>query len=460
MRHIIFTYFLALFLFGCNNNDAPIAPVPVVTTPTEPKEFGTPFADVPSVKDMVFYEVNMRAFSSAGDFKGVQARLDSIKALSVNVLWLMPIHPVGQLKSVGQLGSPYSVRDYQAVNPEFGTIEDLQNLVKEAHNRKMAVVIDWVANHTAWDNDWLTKNPNWYTKDAAGNITIPSGTNWQDVADLNFDNAEMRKEMINSMKYWIYKANIDGFRCDAADFVPFDFWKQANDSLQKLTTRKIIMLAEGSRVDHFTAGFQLNYAWDFFGKAKNVYKNNQSATGFLSLQQSEYNNLPTNAQKLRFTTNHDESAWDDTPVKLFGNAKGAMGAFIISTFMGGVPLIYAGQEVGRVDKTPFFSKSPIDWTANADYFNEFKNVMAFRQSSPVLRDGTLETFNDNDVMVFKKKLNGAEVLVMVNTRNATINYNLPTALNNTNWKNALTNATLPLSNSVSFQPFQYFILKQ
>ncbi len=189
-------------------------------TNVDPVAFGTPFAGVPSTSDVVIYEVNMRAFSAEGNFKGVEARLDSIKALNVNVLWLMPIHSVGVLKSVGGMGSPYLVKDYKAVGAEYGTLADLQNLVIEAHRRNMAVIIDWVANHTSWDNAWITAHPEWYTKDASGNITIPAGTNWADVADLNFSNADMREAMIDAMKYWILIANIDGFRCDYADGVP------------------------------------------------------------------------------------------------------------------------------------------------------------------------------------------------------------------------------------------------
>ena len=181
------------------------------------------------------YEVNERAFSTSGNLQGVINRLDSIKALGVNVIWLMPIHPIGTINSVN---SPYSVKNYFGVNTEFGTLTDLRELVEEAHNRNMAIILDWVANHTAWDNPWIDSTK-WYTQDGNGNIISPAGTNWADVADLNYSSQNMRLEMIKAMRYWILTANIDGFRCDAADMVPYDFWQQAISKLKELQGQKI-----------------------------------------------------------------------------------------------------------------------------------------------------------------------------------------------------------------------------
>jgi len=335
-------------------------------TPVE-IQYGTPFSQVPNTEDILLYEINERAFSSSGNFAGITARLDSIKALHVNVIWLMPIHPIGNINSVN---SPYSVKNYFEVNPEFGTLEDFRTLVKEAHNRNMAVIIDWVANHTSWDNPWM-QNSNWYVKDAAGNIIHPPGTNWLDVAELDFTNSEMKLEMIRAMKYWIYTANIDGYRCDAADNVPFSFWKQANDSLRAISSHKLIMLAEGSRSDHFTAGFNLNFGWNFYDKNVNVFKNNNSAVGIYPTHVNEYFGIPSGSHKLRFTSNHDKCAWEDTPLVFFGGKKGSITAFAITAFMGGVPLIYNGQEVGCPIKLPIFTKSPINWTINPDMLKEY-----------------------------------------------------------------------------------------
>jgi glycosidase len=459
---LLLLVFTCLLFLNCKK-DQPVQP-PVITPPivVDPDfvQFGTPFANIPATKDLAMYEVNMRAFSSEGTFKGVQARLDSVKALGINVLWLMPIHPVGVLNSVGQLGSPYSVKNFKEVNPEFGTLEDLQNLVKEAHNRNMAVIIDWVANHTAWDNPWITAHDDWYSKDGNGKITIPAGTNWADVADLNFDKPDMRISMINAMKYWVLRANIDGFRCDYADGVPYDFWKQATDSLKNVPNRKIILLAEGSRSNHFAAGFQMNYGWDFYGQLKNTYKNNLSPNSIIASHNSEYNSVASGAAKLRFTTNHDESAWSDTPINLFGGQKGALSAFVLTAYLGGVPLLYTGQEVGRPDKTPFFSRSPINWNLNPDIAAEYKRLMAFRQASSAVKEGTLESLSDANVVVFKKTSPTEEVLVLVNIRNALSNYAVTTNLANSSWKNALDNTAVTVGTQVSLQPYQYLILKK
>ena len=206
----------------------------------DPPQYGRPYKDVPDTRDVALYQVNMRSFSKEGNFKGVIARLDSIKALGINVVYILPIYPVGILK--GQ-GSPYSVKDYRAINSEFGTLNDLRALVDGVHKRKMAIIIDWVGNHTSWDNPWIV-NKSWYEQDSTGNIKYPQ--TWRDVAQLNFKNNDMRLTMINDMKYWVLTANVDGFRCDYADGPPADFWKQAIDTLRNITNHKLLFLAEGS----------------------------------------------------------------------------------------------------------------------------------------------------------------------------------------------------------------------
>ena len=227
-----------------------------------------PVRQLPKLSEMVVYEVNPLVFGPDGTFSNTTERLSDIKDLGVNVLWLMPIFPEGQLNGVG---SPYAVQNYTEVAPSLGNITDLKQLVKEAHKLEMAVIIDWVANHTAWDNPWI-ENDSWYTKDSQGNIINPPGTNWQDVAELNYNNEEMRNEMIKSMKFWVETCNIDGFRCDAVDFVPFDFWKQAIDSLQAMEGRSLIFLAESGKKESLTAGFQFNYSWDFQSKLVSIFK--------------------------------------------------------------------------------------------------------------------------------------------------------------------------------------------
>ena len=193
-------------------------------------QYGTPFGQVPAPEDVIMYEVNLRAFSPGGDLQGVIDRLDNIRDLGVNVIWLMPIYPVGELNSVN---SPYCVKNHKEVSPEYGTLNDLRKLTDEAHARGMAVIMDWVANHTAWDNPWI-ENKDWYTQNASGDIISPPGTNWLDVADLNFSNLEMREAMVDAMKYWVFEANVDGYRCDYADGVPYAFWTRAINAVDSI----------------------------------------------------------------------------------------------------------------------------------------------------------------------------------------------------------------------------------
>lgn len=453
----LLAFFLIIWVaFSCKKDDPVTPPGYGGNVDSVYTQYGTPFSQVPEIEDIVLYEVNLRAFSSAGSLNGVTARLDELKNLGVNVVWLMPVHPIGQVKSVN---SPYSVKDYKAVSAEYGSMEDLRRLTDEAHARGMAVMMDWVANHTAWDNAWID-NKSWYTQDAAGNIIHPSGTNWQDVADLNYNNAEMRQAMIDAMKYWVLEANVDGYRCDYADGVPFDFWKQAIDSLEAIPGRELIMLAEGNRADHYDAGFDLTYAWEFYGALKNVFGGGPAGNLFTT-HQNEYSNVPAGKHKLRFTTNHDESAWDKTPIVIFNGKAGALAASAIAVYMGGVPLLYTGQEVGRVNTVPFFSPSPINWNDNPDMLNAYKNMMGFYINSEAARKGTLTQYPHNDVVCFTKTYQNREMLVIVNTRNQTIDFELPSGFQNTVWLDVYSpTGFLSLYTTVSLAPYEYLLLKQ
>jgi 1,4-alpha-glucan branching enzyme len=455
-RATFFFLFTSLLSFAACKKDCP--PDTVIENPAVLvgyQQYGVPFDSVPETKNIIMYEVNLRAFSSSGDLQGVINRLDQLKALNVNVIWLMPIYPIGQINSVN---SPYCVKNYYEVGSEFGTLADIRTLTTEAHNRNMAVVVDWVANHTAWDNPWITQHPEWYSQDGAGNIIIPPGTNWNDVADLNFSNATMRVNMIDAMMYWTLEANIDGFRCDYADGVPYSFWKQAIDSLNTIPNRNLIFLAEGTRADHYDAGFEMTYAWDFYTSIKNVFAGSAPSTIYTT-NTSEYAGVPAGKRKLRFTTNHDQSAWEATPMTLFNGKAGATCASVITTYYNGVPLIYTGQEVGRVSTVPFFSNSPINWTVNLDMQQNYRDMLSFYSESAVSRYGTAVPYTASDVVCFKKVLNADQVLVIANVRNTTTNYSIPTALLNSTWTNALTGASVTLGSSLSLTAYQYLILK-
>jgi glycosidase len=435
-----------MLLSACDKSEMAIA--------TQVVNHETPFVP-PALEDMVMYEINPTAFSTTKDIQGIQARLDSLKSLGVNIVWIMPIFPVGQVNS---FGSPYCVRNYKEVNPSRGTFDQLKVFVQEAHSRNMAVILDWVANHTSWDNVWMTHH-DWYTQDANGNILHPAGTTWTDVADLNFDNAEMRLAMIDAMSFWVKTADIDGFRCDAADYVPFDFWKQANDSLRLIPNKQLIMLAEGARADHFTAGFQLNFSWTFMGTLKNVFAGTQTVNALNTASVIENNFLPANCRKLRFSTNHDESNIS-TPVTVYGGMQGALAASVLSTFMQGVPLFYCGQEVGVNSTSVYNGTNTINWQQNPTMLANYKKIIAFYKHSNAARKGNIVTNTHPTVAGFTRTFETDTIAIIVNTRNTQQSYDVPSTMEGT-WKNAMNNdAPMTLNDVMTMGAYQFYILEK
>ncbi len=441
---------LSLVFFSCNKTNNHVTS----GLSTDPVQYGTPFNKVPSAKDANIYQVNMRVFSAAGNLQGVTGRLDSIKSLGVNVVYLMPVYPAGTLRAVN---SPYAVKDYKAVGSEFGTLNDLRTLVDQAHQKNMAVILDWVANHTSWDNSWIS-NKSWYQQDPSGNIISPPG--FSDVAQLNFNNDTMRTAMIEAMRYWVFTANIDGYRCDFADNVPFDFWKQALTSLKSISGHQFLFLAEGTRSDHFNAGFQLKYGFGFYANLKDIFGQGKSVTSINDLNASEYTNASSESQVVRYITNHDVNSSDGTPLDLFGGEKGSLAAFVVAAYMKSVPIIYNGQEVGTPYRLTFpFTSTKIDWSINPDVTAEYKKIFAFRNSSAAIRSGQLFSYSSDDVVAFTKEQDKEKDFVVVNLRNKAVDYTLPAALTNTTWTDALNSGNVTLTKTVTLQPYTYIVLK-
>lgn len=448
----VFYILILLVLFSCNDDDS----TSTIPNPIDEgvSQYGEPFDLIPENKDIIMYEVNLRAFSPEGDLQGVIDRLDSIKALSVNVIWLMPIHPIGEVKSVN---SPYSIKDFYEVSEEYGSLEDLRNLTDAAHERGMAVIMDWVANHTSWDNDWINIT-DWHSDDGQGNIIHPPGTNWLDVADLNYSNLEMREAMIDVMKYWVLEANIDGFRCDYADGVPYAFWKSAIEELRSLENRELIFFAEGERENHFEAGFDLNFGWRMYGAIKDVF--NGASPNEIELAISDLNeNISEDKRWVHFTTNHDESAWDATPMQLFGGKQGALAASVISIFSGGIPLIYGSQEVGTQNNIPFFSNSTINWSANQDMWNEYKRLLNFYSTNEELRGARLTSISHSDLVILTLDSDPSEYMLIVNVRDQNVSYAVPTEYQQSTWK-SYKGSDYIMPEEVILSPYEYLILKR
>ncbi len=461
MKMNLLLYAFIAFLSSCGKSTDPVAPpvIPPVSGDTLTQQYGMPFANVPAPPDATIYQVNIRCFSADGNLQGVVKRLDSIKALGINVVYLMPVFPVGVLKAVN---SPYCVKDYLSINPEFGNLADLRAVIDGAHSRNMAVILDWVANHTSWDNAWVTEHKDWYLQDANGNIVSPPGMGWKDVAQLNFTNAAMRLAMIHDMKYWVLAANVDGFRCDYADGPPIDFWQQAIDTLRNISTHKILMLAEGTRSTNFSAGFDYNFGFNFYDQLKGIFSNGQSVTLIDNLNTSDYIGTSADNRMVRYITNHDVNSSDGTPLELFGGESGSMAAFVIAAYMKSVPMIYNGQEVATPIQLTFpFTTTKIDWSINPDVTAAYKKVLAFRNSNDAVRRGALASYSTDDVCAFTKIVLQDTIFVISNLRNKTINYTLPSAFANSTWSDAMnSNTAVQFSGQVNLPAYTYMVLEK
>ena len=440
---LLFSLLLVLLASGCKPKD----------------HHATMVADgfvMPEAADVVMYQVNPRVFAPSNSLQAVTARLDTIQDLGVNVLWIMPIYPIGEVKSKN---SPYSVKDYKAVAPEYGTIDDLRTLVEESHNRGMGVILDWVANHTAWDNVWLTEHPEWYTHDSAGNIIYPPGTDWTDVADLNYDNREMRDAMIDAMRFWVDSIGIDGFRCDVADQVPVDFWSECIKTLRSAASpRNLIMLAEGANPENFSAGFDMNYAWEYMRAIADVMKG-EKVGKLIAADAHEYDNLDRGKYKLRFTTNHDE-ATKASPITLYGGVRASMAAFVATTMLHGGMLVYGSQEVGYPETINFFHYVPVNWSANPEIRNEYKKLISIYNEHPSLRSSGKVTpcdDDENNVLCVDRVLNNDNVLVVVNVRNAETAFDLPPMWANRTVTNLMNGEEVTLVPRIILKPYQYLL---
>lgn len=411
-------------------------------------------AQTPATPDIIMYSVNPYLFGNAG-FSGIQARLGEIQSLGVNVLWILPIHPIGVLNSIG---SPYCIRDFTAINPEFGNMTSFRALVDAARSRGMVVIMDWVANHTARDHPWISANPSWYIRDSQGNIVPPPGTNWTDVAQLNFNNAQMRRAMIDAMRFWITNTNISGFRCDAADFVPFDFWQQAISELRAVRN-DLIFMAEGARKDHFNAGFQMNFGFRFYDGVKMVYRDGQPTTEFAARHTYEYSGVAANNRVVRYTTNHDESGWDATPPTILGGQNAALSAFMVVTASGGVPLVYSSQEAGATTNVSFLrgSQTTFNWNQNPSVTTAYRNILNFYAQSNAMKRGSVLFAGNNNVVVIERVFGNERAIVLANTRNSQQSVTLPASIRNQTLIERLTNRSTTLTTSILLQPYQYLV---
>lgn len=333
-------------------------------------------------RNAVLYQLNTRQFSAEGSFAAAQKQLPRLRELGIDIVWLMPIHPIGVKQRKGGLGSPYSVRDYYGVNPEFGTLADLKAFVAEAHRLGLHVILDWVANHTAWDNPLVEAHPDWYERDWQGNFHPTPWWDWSDIIDLDYDQPGLRQYMTAAMRYWVREAGVDGFRCDVAGYVPIDFWENLRAELE--TIKPVFLLAEFEQRDLHARAFDASYAWSWNKTLHAIGHGQADATALFGYYSETESAWPRDAYRMTYTSNHDQNAWEGTQFERFGPALEA--AIVLSVLGEGLPLIYNGQEAGNEKRLAFFEKDAIVWRKHplADLF---KQLFALKHRLSALGNG-------------------------------------------------------------------------
>lgn len=367
------------------------------------------------VKNSIIYSVYLRSFSKEGTFKALEERIPELKNLGVTVLWLLPIHPIGKIKRKGTLGSPYSVQDYYGINPEFGTLEDFKSLLNVVHKHEMKLIIDLVANHTSWDSKLINEHPEWFTKNSSGEIISPND-DWTDVADLDYSKPELRRYMIEMMKYWVGEIGIDGFRCDVSELVPLDFWEEAREELNQI--KPVMMLSEGSLPEHHLKAFDITYSWNIYDALEPLLKGKRSVELIDQILSTESLKFPKGSLRMRFNTNHDKNAWDLPAVKKFGFKQLQLSAVLINTIPG-IPMIYTGEEVANEKRLNLFEKVEVDWTRPKLMFELYQKLFSFRKQYKSLVEGEMKSLhtNNSSIYVFLRKHANDSLLVILNFSN-------------------------------------------
>jgi len=419
---------------------------------------------IETTKHSNIYEVNIRQYTKEGTFNAFATHIPRLKQMGVDILWLMPIFPIGEKNRKGSKGSYYSVQDYIKVNSEFGTEEDFKNLVKLAHDNGMIIILDWVANHTAWDNPWITQHPDWYTKDSVTGQIIAPVPDWTDVADLNYNNQAMRNEMIKSLQYWVINFDVDGFRCDVANMVPTDFWNQARPALD--TIKPVFMLAEAEQADLHEVAFDMGYSWDLHHLMNDISKGTKKASDIKEYYKTKESVFAKDIYRMVFTSNHDENSWNGTE---FERMPKSYKAFAVFTFVvPGMPLIYSGQEALLDRRLKFFDKDEIIWK-ETEMTQIYTKLIALKDNNEALWNGEfggdfniLETSNPDQIFAFSRTKGNNKILVIFNLSDKPATFKLNDASLNgeateyfTTKKTTISNANETKLNAWEYQVFVY-----
>jgi glycosidase len=436
----------------------------LITLCLQPISFGQ-FKSAPEwSKDAVIYEVNVRQFTPEGTFAAFQQHLPRLKALGVDIIWLMPVHPIGMKNRKGGLGSYYAVKDYKGVNPEFGKEEDFTNLVNATHEQGMKIIIDWVANHSSPDNVWVEEGKKeYYTLDSTGNLQPTIGTDWWDVADLNYESKEMRVRMIDAMKFWVEKYGIDGFRCDVAGWVPIDFWKEMRVELDKV--KDLFFLAEAEEPAMHEA-FHMTYAWEFHHIMNKIAQGKEGKAAIEKYLEEQREKYKPEDLRMQFTSNHDENSWNGTEMERLGDARLAMA--VLANTIEGMPLIYNGQETSMTKRLRFFEKDTIPWTTmDLTYF--YTQLNKLHHEHPAMWAGkyganveVIPTGDSSDIFAFVRKSGKKEVWVFLNLSAKNASFSLKDARLKgvyTDWLSGKNQKTIKCKKrlELSMEPWDYKI---
>ncbi len=412
-------------------------------------------------KNANIYEVNIRQYTNEGTFEAFEKHLPRLKKMGVDILWIMPIFPVGELNRKGSLGSYYAVKDYKDINPEFGDIKQFKKLVKKAHKLGMHVILDWVANHSAWDNQWATDHPDWYKHNEDGSFASPF--DWTDVIAFDYSNPTLRDSMIDALKFWVTEANVDGYRCDVAGMVPTDFWEQARVELDSI--KPVFMLAEDEdNPKLLESAFDMNYGWKLHKIMNGIAKGTKHANDIwdnLAWSDSTY---PTDSYRMYFTSNHDENSWNGSVSKRMGKAGEVMA--VLSYTVPGMGLVYSGQEAGLSKKLLFFDKDTIVWN-KSDYADIYTKLNNLKTTNKALWNGTsggkiirLGDGSNYNVFAFYREKDSDKVVAVLNMSDKPQTFTIDGNIISGKFNNVFTDESFEIKDQskIELQPWGYILL--
>lgn len=442
-------YFILAFTFimtGCKNDK--LLDSTKMETVTFPEK----------IASATIYEVNIRQHTPEGTISAFIKDLPRLKELGVKMLWIMPVQPIGVLNRKGDLGSYYSIKDYKSINPEFGNMDDFKNLVKTCHEMGFYIILDWVPNHTAWDHPWITSNPEYYAKDSQGNITYEA--DWNDIALLDHTNPEIRKAMIEEMKYWVTETDIDGFRCDHAGHeIPLYFWEEATEELDKM--KDLFWLAEWDEA-RMHLEFDATYSWELLHLTEEVAEGKKNANDIEAFIDKDLKEYGRKAFRMAMITNHDENAWSGTVFERYGDGNRCFAAFIFSAY--GIPLIYSGQEAGMDKRLKFFYKDTINWSDPNNFQDFYKKLVSLKSDNPALWNGeyggvTKRINKDEKIYAFKRDLGTNQVIGIMNFSSVAQELNITDPAVAGSYTDYFTQKSYELNpdKALELQPWQYLI---